>query len=97
VLHALTVPQTAGHRVAPMGTCPVPPVPAAIHVCPEAACGGGLAKVQNGDVIRLDPEAGVLEVLVEPAENGRRARRRSLACPHTVSAWGANWPAKRRT
>ena len=37
-------------------------VPAAIHVSPEAACGGPLAKLQDGDVIRLDAVAGTLEV-----------------------------------
>ena len=37
-------------------------VPAAIHVSPEAACGGPLAKLQDGDVIRLDALAGTLEV-----------------------------------
>ena len=36
-------------------------VPAAIHVSPEAACGGPLAKLQDGDVIRLDALAGTLE------------------------------------
>jgi phosphogluconate dehydratase len=37
-------------------------VPAAIHVAPEAACGGPLARLQDGDVIRLDAVAGTLEV-----------------------------------
>jgi phosphogluconate dehydratase len=37
-------------------------VPAAIHVSPEAACGGPLAQLQDGDVIRLDAVAGTLEV-----------------------------------
>ena len=37
-------------------------VPAAIHVSPEAACGGPLARVQDGDVIRLDAVAGTLTV-----------------------------------
>ena len=37
-------------------------VPAAIHVSPEAACGGPLAKLQDGDLIRLDAVAGTLEV-----------------------------------
>jgi phosphogluconate dehydratase len=37
-------------------------VPAAIHVSPEAACGGPLARLQDGDVIRLDAVAGTLEV-----------------------------------
>jgi phosphogluconate dehydratase len=43
-------------------------VPAAIHVSPEAAAGGPLAKVQDGDVIRLDGTAGTLQVLVSAAE-----------------------------
>ncbi|WP_445392741.1 phosphogluconate dehydratase [Stenotrophomonas pavanii] len=43
-------------------------IPAAIHVTPEAARGGPLAKVREGDMIRLDGEAGTLEVLVDAAE-----------------------------
>ncbi len=43
-------------------------VPAAIHVSPEAASGGPLAKVQDGDLIRLDGVAGTLQVLVADAE-----------------------------
>jgi phosphogluconate dehydratase len=47
-------------------------VPAAIHVTPEAAAGGLLAYVQNGDVIRLDAEAGTLEIKVDVNELMRR-------------------------
>ncbi|PUE09993.1 phosphogluconate dehydratase [Limnohabitans sp. T6-20] len=43
-------------------------VPAAIHVSPEAAAGGPLAKVQDGDLIRLDGVNGTLQVLVSEAE-----------------------------
>ncbi|PQA76114.1 phosphogluconate dehydratase [Rhodoferax sp. TS-BS-61-7] len=43
-------------------------VPAAIHVSPEAAAGGPLAKVRDGDVIRLDANAETLQVLVSDAE-----------------------------
>ena len=43
-------------------------VPAAIHVSPEAAAGGPLAKVQDGDLIRLDGIVGTLQVLVSEAE-----------------------------
>lgn len=39
-------------------------VPAAIHITPECASGGPLAKVRDGDVIRLDCNAGVLEARV---------------------------------
>ncbi|MFC2967826.1 phosphogluconate dehydratase [Acidimangrovimonas pyrenivorans] len=40
-------------------------VPAAIHVSPEAATGGPIAKVRDGDPMRLDATAGRLEVLVD--------------------------------
>lgn len=42
-------------------------VPAAIHLSPEALDGGPIAKVRDGDLIRLDAVAGTLEALV-PAE-----------------------------
>ena len=38
-------------------------VPSAIHVCPEALDGGPIGQLQDGDVIRVDAEAGVLEIL----------------------------------
>jgi phosphogluconate dehydratase len=38
-------------------------VPAAIHVAPEAAAGGPLARLRDGDVVRLDAVAGTLTVL----------------------------------
>ena len=41
-------------------------VPAAIHVSPEAASGGPLACVLDGDLIRLDAVAGTLQVVVDP-------------------------------
>ncbi len=44
-------------------------VPAAIHVSPEAACGGPLARVQDGDLIRLDATAGTLQVLTPGFES----------------------------
>jgi phosphogluconate dehydratase len=43
-------------------------VPAAIHVWPEAAAGGPLARVRDGDRIVLDAQAGTLEVLVSEAD-----------------------------
>jgi phosphogluconate dehydratase len=48
-------------------------VPAAIHLTPEAADGGPLARLREGDVVRLDAEAGRLEALVEPGEWAARA------------------------
>ncbi|WP_278421980.1 phosphogluconate dehydratase [Stutzerimonas kunmingensis] len=43
-------------------------VPAAIHVCPEALDGGPLARVRDGDILRVDGENGELRALVDPAE-----------------------------
>ena len=40
-------------------------VPAAIHVSPEAAQGGPLARLRDGDIIRLDAVAGTLTVLAD--------------------------------
>ena len=48
-------------------------VPAAIHLTPEALDGGPIARVRDGDLIRLDAEAGTLEAKVEPAEFAARA------------------------
>ncbi|WP_233244706.1 dihydroxy-acid dehydratase, partial [Acidovorax sp. HMWF029] len=42
-------------------------VPAAIHVTPEALAGGPLAKVRDGDIVRVDAVAGTLDVLVDEA------------------------------
>lgn len=54
-------------------------VPAAIHVSPEAAMGGLIAKIHDGDMIRVDPEAGLLDVMVDKAELD--ARQASVNTP----------------
>jgi phosphogluconate dehydratase len=43
-------------------------VPAAIHMTPEAAAGGPLAYVRDGDVIRIDADAGSLTIRVDELE-----------------------------
>jgi phosphogluconate dehydratase len=43
-------------------------VPAAIHVAPEAADGGPLARLRDGDLVRVDAVAGTLDALVEGFE-----------------------------
>jgi len=54
-------------------------VPAAIHLTPECLAGGPLAKVQDGDIVRLDSYAGTLEVRVPEAKlRGRTAPRPQL-------------------
>ncbi|MGP9805152.1 phosphogluconate dehydratase [Paracoccus sp. NSM] len=45
-------------------------VPAAIHVAPEAAGGGPLARLRDGDLVRLDAVAGTLDCL-EPDFDAR--------------------------
>jgi len=47
-------------------------VPAAIHVSPEAAEGGPIARLRDGDVVRVDAVAGRLEVLVDAGEFAAR-------------------------
>jgi phosphogluconate dehydratase len=58
-------------------------VPAAIHVSPEAAAGGPLAKVRDGDLIRLDAVAGTLTVLLPDDE---WAEREPAALPDDLRA-----------
>jgi phosphogluconate dehydratase len=80
-LHKLMPPlgvlQDRGHRVALVTDGRMSgasgKVPAAIHVTPEAADGGAIAKICNGDTIRLDAVAGRLEVLVDAAEWASRS------------------------
>jgi phosphogluconate dehydratase len=75
-LHKLTPPmavlQGKGYRVALVTDGRMSgasgKIPAAIHVSPEAKAGGALAKVKDGDIIRLDAVAGTLQVLVSEAE-----------------------------
>ncbi|GLK77250.1 phosphogluconate dehydratase [Methylopila jiangsuensis] len=85
-LHRLTpslaVLQKRGHKVALVTDGRMSgasgKVPAAIHVTPEAAHGGPIARLRDGDVVRLDAEAGTLAVLT-PAEefDAREAETRA--------------------
>ncbi|MGE8132081.1 phosphogluconate dehydratase [Novosphingobium subterraneum] len=43
-------------------------VPAAIHVSPEAKTGGPLAKLRDGDIVRVCADTGELAALVDAAE-----------------------------
>ena len=53
---------------------------AAIHLTPEAACGGGIAKLREGDRIRIDSEAGEVVALVDAGEwNAREVLMPDLA------------------
>jgi phosphogluconate dehydratase len=80
-LHKLTPPlallQGQGHKVALVTDGRMSgasgKVPAAIHCSPEALGGGPLAKVRDGDVIRLDAVQGILDVLGHDAEWAARS------------------------
>ena len=79
-LHKLTpglgVLQDRGHKVAIVTDGRMSgasgKVPAAIHMTPEAALGGPLARVRDGDVITVDAIAGTVTIDVDPEEFARR-------------------------
>jgi dihydroxy-acid dehydratase len=52
-----------------------------LHVTPEAAAGGPLARARNGDRIRLSVKERRLDLLVDPAELARRAAGASTPAP----------------
>ena len=55
-------------------------IPAAIHVSPEAEHGGAIAKIEDGDIIRLDAHQGTLAVLTVDFE-----QRPAMAMVHKNS------------
>jgi phosphogluconate dehydratase len=79
-LHKLTptlaLLQDRGHRIALLTDGRMSGasgrVPAAIHVTPEAVASGPIAKIRNGDMIRLDASNGRLDVLMEESELAAR-------------------------
>ncbi|KGF68938.1 phosphogluconate dehydratase [Hoeflea sp. BAL378] len=60
-------------------------VPAAIHVTPEAKDGGPIARIRDGDMIRVDAVTGSLEVLVPAAEF---AAREPASADLSHNEWG---------
>jgi L-arabonate dehydrase len=58
-----------------------------LHVCPEAAAGGPLALVENGDIIELDVEAGRLHLDVSDAELARRGEGWRPPAPAMASGY----------
>ncbi|MEW6578395.1 MAG: dihydroxy-acid dehydratase, partial [Chloroflexota bacterium] len=57
------------------------------HVSPEAAAGGPLAAVQEGDLIAIDLDRRTLDLLVEPAEVQRRLTALPDFAPDIPSRW----------
>jgi phosphogluconate dehydratase len=58
-------------------------VPAAIHIAPEAADGGPIAKVRDGDRLRVDAVAGTIAVL-----EAEFAERTPATADLSANAWG---------
>ena len=85
---ALSVLQGMGHHVALVTDGRMSgasgKIPAAIHVTPEAGAGGPLARVRDGDIIRLDARSGTLEVVGAPDWQDREP----AACDRQASSWG---------
>ncbi|NUA25639.1 phosphogluconate dehydratase [Cupriavidus basilensis] len=77
--------QDAGHKVALVTDGRMSgasgKVPAVIHVGPEALAGGPLARVRDGDRIRVDAVAGTLEWLGAANGDGDLATRASAVLP----------------
>ncbi|MCL6705467.1 phosphogluconate dehydratase [Pseudomonas sp. R2.Fl] len=79
-LHRLTTPlgvlQDRGHKVALVTDGRMSgasgKIPAAIHLTPEAVDGGPIARIKDGDMLRLDATSGTLEVMVDAAEFAAR-------------------------
>ncbi|GAB4144081.1 MAG: phosphogluconate dehydratase [Sphingomonadales bacterium] len=92
-LHRLTpilgVLQDRGHKVALVTDGRMSgasgKVPAAIHLTPEACLGGAIARLRDGDIIRLDAVKGTLQALVEDSELANRP----VAAPDlSGNGWG---------
>ena len=62
-----------------------------LHVAPEAAVGGPLALVEDGDLIELDTMRGVLNLLVDEREIKRRLAAWSPAPPAYTQGYRALW------
>jgi len=62
-----------------------------LHVAPEAAVGGPLAQVRDGDLICLDVEAGRLDLLVDPSELAERSRGNTGSASADESQRGYLW------
>ena len=62
-----------------------------LHVAPEAAVGGPLAVVQDGDLVELDAHAGKLNLLVDEREIQRRLAQWQRPAPKYTQGYRALW------
>lgn len=60
-----------------------------LHISPEAAVGGTLAIVQDGDLIKLDVAAGILHIELSDDEIARR--KSLLKTPPLLTNRGYTW------
>ncbi|MBS8260263.1 phosphogluconate dehydratase [Roseibium polysiphoniae] len=85
---ALGILQDRGHKVALITDGRMSgasgKIPAAIHLTPEAADGGPVALIRDGDMIRVDAVTGELTVLVEDAELAARTPATQDMSAHQV-------------
>jgi dihydroxy-acid dehydratase len=63
------------------------------HVSPEAAAGGPIALVREGDVISIDIDAGKLELEVPEAELAERRAQWKAREPNVKTGWLARYAA----
>ncbi len=89
---ALGVLQDRGHRVALVTDGRMSgasgKVPAAIHLTPEAAADGPLARVRDGDIITVDAVSGTLTVHVPDDEFAARAPSGGAPSPKAMAGTG---------
>lgn len=61
------------------------------HVSPEAAAGGNIALVENGDMIEIDLEAKTLNLLVPEDELNERRKKMESFTPKITKGWLARY------
>jgi dihydroxyacid dehydratase/phosphogluconate dehydratase len=64
-----------------------------VHAAPEAAVGGPLALVRDGDVVEVDADGGRLDVEVEPRELERRRQQWLPPASSHLRGWPALYRA----
>ncbi len=93
LMPALGVIQNRGHKVALVSDGRLSgasgKVLSAIHMAPEAAAGGPLARVRDGDVIRVDAIAGTIDAKVAQDQWAARTPE-SFALPNRMADLGRN-------
>ena len=62
-----------------------------LHVAPEAAVGGPLAVVEDGDLIELDAQRGALNLLLDEGEVQRRLAEWRPPAPKYTQGYRALW------